>query len=329
MVQPKAGVGSFDESFSKALLTGRPIIVLDNLRKRIDSTVIESFTTAGGRVQARALRTDGEVDSRYYVLYATSNGFESTPDIANRMCMVRILHQPEGYQWYPWREGSLLKHISANRGLYLGAICSVLRAWIDQGMRSIPCRHDQHEWAGAMNWVVQHLFQLPDLMEGHDELKRRVADPTQVFLREIALTIKEDEAEFSTTDLVDRAKGSGIGLPDWDGARQDNDAAIKHMGILLGKSFSKNEVIEMDGFTITRSEKLVPRRQEGEGNWPKKIYTFKKAGDPRPAVPRARPAGSFFNVPPKTAVTAATAATLSGMCVCEKIAEEEKDKKKI
>jgi hypothetical protein len=164
VVQPKQGVGSFDESFAKALLMGRPIIVLDNLRKRIDSTIVESFTTAGGKVQARAFRSAGEVDSRYYVIYATSNGFESTPDIANRMCMLRILHQPEDYQWHAWNEGSLLKHLAMNRGLYLGAVCSVLRAWIDQGMQSIPCRHDQHEWAGAMNWVVQNVFHLPDLL---------------------------------------------------------------------------------------------------------------------------------------------------------------------
>jgi hypothetical protein len=232
------------------------------------------------------------------VLYATSNGFESTPDIANRMCMVRILHQPEDYQWHRWPEGSLLKHIGMNRGQYLGAVCSVLRAWIEAGMPSIPCRHAQHEWAGAMNWVVQTLFELPDLMEGHEELKQRVADPMKGFLREIALTIKEDEAEFSSTDLVDRAKESSIDLPNWDGKRQDNDAEKKHLGILLAKTFSKNNVIEIEGFTITRSEKDVPR-EDGQGNWAKKIYTFKKAGAPPPVAPGARPAGRFSNIPPK------------------------------
>jgi hypothetical protein len=41
----RGGVGSMDESFAAALIAGRPFIVLDNLRGRIDSQNLESFMT--------------------------------------------------------------------------------------------------------------------------------------------------------------------------------------------------------------------------------------------------------------------------------------------
>jgi hypothetical protein len=161
-------------------------------------------------------------------------------------------------------------------------------------------------------------------MEGHDELKQRVSDPTKVFLREIALTMREDIEEFNTTDLVDRANRDGIDLPGWDGTRQDDGAESKHMGIVLGKCFGKTDSIELDGFTITRSEKRVPR-DDGNGNWNMKIYTFKKAGAPPPVVPVARPASGFCNIPPKppisglTTVTTVTTATHPDIYVIEEI----------
>ena len=130
VTQPHGGVGSLDESFGKALLNGRAVILLDNIRGRVDSPNLESFTTAGGEFYARGLKCDGYVDSRYYIVTGTSNGFESTADLSNRMSVIRILHQEDGHRFHPWTEGSLLEHLTANRSRYLGAIIAVFRHWM-------------------------------------------------------------------------------------------------------------------------------------------------------------------------------------------------------
>jgi len=293
VAQPNRGVGSFDESLGKALLRGRPLICLDNLRGKLDSPILESFTTASGKVHARALRADGEVDSRYYVLYATSNGIESTQDIANRMCVTRLLHQPRAYQWHQWPEGSLLKHVEKNRGLYLGAICTILREWIDRGSPSIECHHDQREWAGAMNWIVQEALHLPPLMEGHEEIQKRAVTPGYGFLREIALVIKDTEKTLTAAQIVDLAQTEGIPLPGWKVGRMDENGELKHMGTILGKCFAEGDVIDIEGTIITRSEISVSR-EDGQGSFQKKTYTFRKEGHIHTPIVRG-----FKNLPEK------------------------------
>ena len=270
----KKGVGGFDESFCNALLRGRPLVVLDNLRGRVDSQILESFTTAAGPFYARALRADGEADSRYYVLYATSNGFDSTKDLANRMCMIRIEKQPDGYVWHSWPEGGLLKHIGVNRGDYLGAIHAILGAWLVLDKQTMPCAHDQREWASAMNWIVQRLFKLPPLMDGHEELKQRVANPAMGFLREIALSIKDPEIDLTAIEIVNHAASAGIEIPN-DKGKDDDLAKAQLVGIILGPCFKKQDEIVIGDVTITRTEKSVAR-EDGQGSFTKKYYSFRR-----------------------------------------------------
>jgi len=302
VAQPKNGVGSLDESFNKALLRGRPIVVLDNLRNKVDSQVLESFTTAAGPAYARALRTDGEADSRYYILYATSNGFDSTKDLANRMCMIRIEKQPPDYEWYPWREGGILNHVKVNRADYLGAIRSVLREWIGGGMPTAPCQHDQREWASAMNWIVQNIFHLPPLMDGHAELKQRVANPAMGFLRAVALSIKVPEVTLTASEIVSIVTREGIDIPN-DKGTGDDEGKARLVGIILGTCFKTQNEFVIDGVTITRTDKDV-RRDDGNGFFSKKTYTFRRGAQAQgaevpdmPAVPPTIRKSNFNNIP--------------------------------
>ena len=56
----KGGVGSADESFSQALIGGRPFVQLDNVRGKLDSPYIEAFLTAAGSFGAR-VRLEAQV----------------------------------------------------------------------------------------------------------------------------------------------------------------------------------------------------------------------------------------------------------------------------
>ena len=93
VTQRQGGVGSFDESLGQALIDGRPFIQLDNIRGRIGSPYFEALLTRPlGRTVPARVPYKGEVQVRpdRFVFQLTSNGFESTRDLANRSCIIRI-----------------------------------------------------------------------------------------------------------------------------------------------------------------------------------------------------------------------------------------------
>lgn len=278
----RGGVGSFDEAFSKTTLRGHPFVLLDNLRGRIDSQLLEAFSTSVGPTHVRALRRDGEVDSRNFVIFATSNGMESTVDMANRLLVVRLKKQSTGYQWHQWPEGSILKHIEANRGFYLGCICRILRTWMAAGSPEIPCRHDMREFAGAMNWIVQHLFKLPPLVQDHVEIQTRVAKPGTTFLREIALRTKKAASKLTVTDMVDLAVEESIAIPGVDEFPSTDEELKKAklaVGRLIKPVFADSNSINIDNFTIERRTTNEPR-PDGNGTFQKHAYTFTNSSVP-------------------------------------------------
>lgn len=271
----KRAVGSFDESLSSSLMLGEPFILMDNLRDEINSTMLESFVTANGPFRVRTAYDPGQiVDSRYYILYATSNGMHSTEDLANRMCAIRIKKQPENYSWHQWPEGKLLDHAKANRGKYLGAILTVLREWISKGSPSIRCDHDFRDWADASNWIVQKIFHLPDLMDGHKEFKERLSLPGLDFLNAISLHLGQNEMSFSASEFAEWALEAEIPIQGCPEHNDDPVAIRKHLGSLLAACFKEANPIKVEGHWIERKEVSVPRNDANKGYKPQKKYFF-------------------------------------------------------
>jgi hypothetical protein len=272
----RGGVGSFDEAFCKAVLRGRVLIQLDNLRGQLNSQLFEAFVTAAGPIHVRALRSDGEVDSRNYLVFLTSNGLETTVDTANRLLVVRLRKQIVGYEWQSWPEGSVLKHIDANRGYYLGCVCKILRTWMAADSPQIACQHDMREFTGAMNWIVQKLFKLPPLVQDHTEIQVRVAKPGVAFLREIALRTKGAEARRTVTDMVDLAVEESISIPGVDEFPSTDEELKKAklaLGRLLKPVFTDSSAVTIDNFTIERRTTNEPR-PDGNGTFQKHTYAF-------------------------------------------------------
>jgi hypothetical protein len=272
----RGGVGSIDEAFCKAALRGRILIQLDNLRGQLNSQLFEAFITAAGPIHVRALRTDGEVDTRNFLIFLTSNGLETTVDTANRLLVVRLKKQPSDHQWHRWPEGSLWKHIDANRSHYIGAVCKILRVWMTAGSPQIPCRHDMKDFTGAMNWIVQKLFKLPPLVEDHTEIQTRVAKPGLGFLREVAIRTKKDESKLTVTDMIDLAVEEGIAIPgveDFPSTDEELKKAKLAVGRLIKPVFADSNSVSMDNFTIERRTTSEPR-PDGNGTFQKHVYLF-------------------------------------------------------
>jgi hypothetical protein len=54
------------------------------------------------------------IDPRRVIVMLTSNKADLTIDLAKRSSCVRILKQPERYQFQTYEEGELLDHVRAN-----------------------------------------------------------------------------------------------------------------------------------------------------------------------------------------------------------------------
>lgn len=151
----KGGVGSFDEDFNAMLFKGKPLILLDNLREKLDSTYIESFLTARGPFLVRTPhRAAIEIDASKYIVIGTSNGFQTTPDLENRLLRIQIRKRPASYRFKLTPD-----RIARKQSFYLGCVFSILQHWLAQGCpRTRETRHSFREWAQTLDWILRNVF---------------------------------------------------------------------------------------------------------------------------------------------------------------------------
>lgn len=279
--QRKNGVGSVDESIGKAMMKGRPFIVLDNWRGDLDSQFLECILTGGGRVDVRALRTASDVDANRYIFGVTSNGMSATKDLCNRATIIRI-NKRHGYNFPLFPEGCLPDHIRANFERYLASVYCVVVEWLERGRpRTQETRHSFMEWAGVLDWVVQNFFNLPPLLDGHAETLVRVAHPYLAAFRQLCLEVDRRDQLTRTIrayDLGDMALAAHIDLG--RGAAASEDGGAMAVGKIMSNSFAalrENEqrVIEFEGFFIRRREDMF-HRKDGLGTKKGWAYQFSR-----------------------------------------------------
>lgn len=286
VARPVGGVGSPDESFAHQLVAGKPFIQLDNLRGRLDSQYLESFLTSKGEFPCRLPgKPTVTILAGDTFIFITSNGVDTTSDFANRSSIIRIKKQPVGYQYRQYAEGSnILAHIEANQPYYLGCIFAVITRWQElKKPRTKEARHDFREWAQVCDWIVQELFKLPPLMEGHKDAQLRVSNPDLVLLRELALKLQEAgqlNIPQKALDLQSICDQASIPIPGLShGAGGDADRGLKVIGMCLGRLFKMADSILVEGFRVTRQ--VVRTSRPDGGPMESKSYVFTR-GDQEP-----------------------------------------------
>jgi len=103
-----------------------------------------------------------------------------------------------------------------------------------------------------MDWIVQHLFDAPPLLEGHQEQQARVANPALQWLRDIAVAVMDvgrDGEPLTALDLADICEDADIDLP---GRPDSKDEPKFKIGRTMRKLFADADVVTVDGSTVTR-----------------------------------------------------------------------------
>jgi hypothetical protein len=265
----KNGVGSTDESFSAALLSGRPFVLLDNFRGKINLTSLESFLTADGKFDCRALRSRGSVDPENYFLGLTSNGVEMTKDLANRSCFVRIRKRPEGYEFRDYEDKEFIDFLKSNHEIFLSAIYSILRHWNEEGQhKTEEKRHSFRPWARVMDYIVQNYFGLPPLLDGHDEASQRTVSPHLSFLREFLIKLSDedgfDSRSFRASELAEKCMEEDMPIPGVSEAMQgDRETRNMAMGKILQNIMGDQNEFQLDEFQVKKES--VSGIQGGSG----------------------------------------------------------------
>lgn len=278
VAQRDGGVGSFDESLSAAVLSGKPFIWLDNFWGWWRSTFFEMIVTAESHVNARVpYQGEVSVDVRGITFQLTSNGVQSSRDTVNRCSFVRIKKRPREYQFCDFPEGDLLAHVKAKQAYYLGCVHTVVRHWIEAGRpRTKNPGHDLRVWGGALDWIVREVFGVAPLMEGHLGVQERVANPALTWVRQVALAIIKTADRghpMAASAIFELCETNDIKLP--GAARElDDERGRQKVGKLMAQVFKQGDTVELDGLKIERVEEI-----SSEGK-PVRRYIFGEVTDP-------------------------------------------------
>ncbi len=260
VTQKNGGVGSVDESIASSLATGRPFVLLDNFRDNFNSPMLEAIITTPDCVPIRLPRLAEQVINASAVSFQlSSNGVNTTPDMANRSCIIRICKQ-HNRQWKRWPEGDLLAHVKANQHYYLGCVITIVKEWVNYGMPiTNTTEHDMRQWAQSMDWIVQHIFKSAPLLEGHQIIQQSVSSPQLTWLREVCLQAERDDKldfDLLAHNIAEICEFSDIEYPN-KRKYQDAEAAFKYIGTIMGKMFSKQEVVVIDNYKVTKTEREI------------------------------------------------------------------------
>jgi hypothetical protein len=149
----------------------------------------------------------------------------------------------------------------------LGCVYSALSQWIREGKPKTSAAgiHRFRQWAACMDWLVQNLFSLPPLLDGHRQVQKEVASDILTFLRQVAIKVEQEGQlgeEFIASALVELAQRHHVTIPGIKDATDEN--AHKSLGRQMGRCFRDGDTLALDSsFQIVRKATSV-KREDGE-----------------------------------------------------------------
>ncbi|MCF7837526.1 MAG: hypothetical protein K9N49_02760 [Candidatus Marinimicrobia bacterium] len=287
VTKKERGVGSIEEAFDQAILSGANFVSLDNVRGPVDLECVESFLTED-TYNARVAYSPNQLvsDCRTSVMM-TSNNAELTRDLANRTSVVAIRKRPDDYQFRTFPEGDLLAHVRANTSLYLGAVFTVIQEWHAQGKPKLKkTAHDFRAWGTTLGWISENLLDAGPLLEDYKKIQWQLSNPGMIWLREVALAVCQagrDNEWLRAAHLIPIMADAGVSIPGLAaGGSIEHEAsmskALCQVGRKLGGCFGKEP-------EITIEDMRIERRVEHDKVDGKEIKEYRFTSPSRPGGP--------------------------------------------
>ncbi len=254
----KGGVGSLDESIDGALIEGRPILVLDNLRGSLNSEALESIITKDRHKARTPYRAYVNVDTTRFCFFLTSNGVNFTADMSNRLSIVR-LRRRINYVFKTYPEGTIDRHAAANVPRFLGAIHAVIKAWYDAGRhRTDDTRHTFLAWSQSLDWIVQNIFHCAPLMDDHASIRDRLSRPGLGFVRLLCVAVQKVGRlgeQLRAQDLFNITEENQVDIPGVNQMFVDDDRkGARLVGQVLSRAFGNEDQIDVEEYTVLRAQ---------------------------------------------------------------------------
>ena len=245
-----------EESLNKNIADGHPFIALDNIKNNLDSEEIESLIT-GEHHHCRAPWLQKDANPRNHIFMLTTNGARLSKDLANRIYVTRILESNAAPKEYA--EGDILGHVLANREKFLASVIRIVSEWVNQGRQVKPAtlRDFRKEWAQKLDWIVQEIFGLKPLLQGHEEITGRVSSSAANRIRDIFLAIQQAGRlnEFlSASEILNICKSEEMPLLDSKG----DELKIVSLGRELSMLYGGEGTFSLEKFTVRLDEQPNP-----------------------------------------------------------------------
>jgi hypothetical protein len=263
------GVGSLDERISEGLIAGYPFLMLENVRGSVKSQLLESAIRGEGSVACRrAYSRTVRVETDLVCWMLSSNKAESTMDLANRSIIVRIRKQSKEFRFKKYPEGDLLAHVEALCDYYLSCVLAVLREWQAKARPlTDDARHDFREWCQTFDWIVQNIFGLPPLLDGHRNEQDRLSNPDLNWLREVCLCVERDHKigseGLTSAQIVELCETHGIQLPGVNHSLP-TEQLLMMVGKMFKRLFRETDSLGTGGVIVRRETREVYKTERRE-----------------------------------------------------------------
>jgi hypothetical protein len=184
----------------------------------MDSQLFESYLRGNGTVSMRLpYRQSVPIETGQSLIQLTSNAAEMRRDLANRSILTNICKTASSTPRPLLFGPAQLDYIKANQGLYLGALVNVVSEYIRRRKpRTKETGHAFEEWVRSLDWIVQHIFERPPLMEHHKALQDVSSNENLSFIRVWALAVvRHGKAKFSyrASDIINQCIEYNITIP--------------------------------------------------------------------------------------------------------------------
>lgn len=269
---------SLRKMITTALLVGKAAIILDNIKKRVESEALESILTSEVW-EDRMLGSNTWVSVPNKCAWvATSNNAKLSPDVTRRSLYIRLdpgREDPEnrdGFKHDPIGEWALESR------MLIGAACLAMVAeWAKQGMPDGKPRFGSHErWAKVMGGILEvcgvkgflaNQAVLRDKANDEDETWRTLLQMWHERFSEDPVTVKELYEAFSDSEALQALAGNStdpVNQRKTLGKLLGNrlDTVYSHFRICKATMNNGNrrfKLSQISGFEALESEKLTPR----------------------------------------------------------------------